>query len=49
MVQEKKEYLEAFALQKYVPIECVKRVSYAFFIRGIFIEIFLGARCVFIS
>ena len=35
MVQGKKEYLKAFVLQKYVPAECVERVSHVVFLRGI--------------
>ena len=42
------DYLKAFVLQKYVPAECVKRVSYVLFLKGINLKRYLGTPCVFI-
>ena len=49
MVQGKNEYLKVFVRQKYGPTEYVERVSYVLFLRGINLQRYLGARCVFIS
>ena len=49
MVQGKNEYLKVFVRQKHGPTEYVERVSYVLFLRGINLQRYLGARCVFIS